>query len=316
MQYHQLGNSKLTVSHICFGSLTLGPLCADLPLDEGRDLLIAAFDLGITFVDSAEYYQTYQYIRLALEQTDKQIVIASKTYANTALDAAAAIEEARMALKHDCLDIFLLHEVRSEADFLARGEAWQVLLDARENGIVKAIGISTHSARVAAWAAEQEQIDIIHPLLNMAGIGIKDGTEQDMLAACQTAKANGKGVYSMKAIAGGALMQQAKEALKWAFAKDELDAVAIGFKDKAELATNIGWYHGEEPAEAKDVRLLDRNMAFDKDPVCHGCGKCIEKCSSEAISLSEEKILVWDKEKCIYCGYCIAACPWFCISFC
>ncbi len=315
MEYHLLGNSGIKVSHICFGSLTLGPLCANLSLEQGRDLLLAAFELGINFVDTAEYYQTYPYLRAALDQTDQQIVVASKTYAATAEDAARAIEDARIALRRNVLDIFLLHEIRDPEDFDQRAEAWQALNAAKANGIIRAIGISTHSAKVAAMAAEQGEIEIIFPLLNMAGIGINDGTVADMLQACAKAKQNGKGVYSMKAIAGGALMHQAKAALTWAFAQKDVDSVAIGFKDRAELITNIGWYHGEEPAEAEQVKLLDRKMAFDKDPSCHGCGRCAGKCSSGALSLTGQQV-IWQKDKCIYCGYCIAACPWFCISFC
>lgn len=316
MEYRKLGKSDILVSRICFGSLTLGPLCADLPLEQGRDLLLAAFERGINFVDSAEQYRTYPYLRAALERTDKEIVIATKTYALTDQDAAFAIEEARLALGRNVLDIFLLHELRDEDDFASRSQAWQLLLDAKANGIIRAIGISTHSAKVASMAAQYQQIDIIHPLVNMAGIGINDGSLQQMLAACACARENGKGVYGMKAIAGGALMHQAREALEWAFAQENLDAVAIGFKDQAELVTNIGWYDGKDLPEAAQVKLLDRNIAFDKDPVCHSCGKCIAKCSSQALYFDEEQLVAWQKDKCIYCGYCIAACPWFCLSFC
>ena len=58
MEYRELGDTGILVSRVCFGSLTLGPLCANLSLAEGRDLLLEAFKLGVTFIDSAEQYRT------------------------------------------------------------------------------------------------------------------------------------------------------------------------------------------------------------------------------------------------------------------
>jgi hypothetical protein len=41
---------------------------------------------------------------------------------------------------------------------------------------------------------------------------------------------------------------------------------------------------------------------------CTGCGKCIESCAFEALSLPEEKI-VRDDEKCMNCNNCLYICP-------
>ena len=315
MEYCQLGKTKLVVSRICFGSLTLGPLCADLPLDKGRDLLLAAFDLGINFIDTAEQYYNYQYISAALDMTDQEIIIATKTYADDARGAASALEDARIAFRRNTIDIFLLHEIRSIDDFNRRADAWKILINAKANGAVGVIGISTHSAAVAAWAAEEPSIEIIHPMVNISGVGIIEGNLEQMLAAIRKAKENGKGIYGMKAIGGGALMHQAKEALEWAFDQKDIDAIAIGLKDTAELKTNIGWLEGVDPPEAATVKLLERNMVFDKEPACHRCGKCIDRCPQQALAFGDNGI-IWDKSKCVYCGYCINECHWFCISFC
>ena len=322
MEYRKLGNSDIEVSRLCFGSLTLGPLCAGLPIEQGRDLILAAVQRGINFIDTAQQYKTYPYIRAALDVLAKQaadirpVVIATKTYAASDIEASRALEDARIALGRDHLDIFLLHEVRSCEDFAERAGAWQMLQDAKTNGYIRAVGISTHSAAFAAWAAEQECIDIIFALVNIGGIGINDGGRDDMLHALALAKAKGKGVYGMKALAGGGLMHQAREALAWAYQRPELDAVAVGCRDMAELITDIGWLEGQDPPEARRIRRIDRHMVFDKEPRCHGCGLCVERCPHKALYLAEDGLVAWDKSRCIYCGYCIAACPWFCISFC
>ena len=318
MIYNELGKTGIRISKICFGSLTLGPLCANLDLSTGTALLVDAFRRGINFVDSAELYQTYPYIRSALNQIEapERIIVAGKTFVYSDIEASWAIEEMRIELRRETLDIFLLHEVRDTKDFFEREDVWRVLREAKANGIIKAIGLSTHSAEVAAWAAEVADVDIIHPMLNMDGIGILDGGTLNMLAAIAKAKQNGKGVYTMKAIGGGALMHKAQAALKWAFDQSYVDSIAVGFKDKSELATNIGWLLGYDPPEAKKVLLLDRNIVFDKEPKCHGCGNCVRRCANEAMVLDANGQAVWQKANCLYCGYCIAACPWFCLSFC
>ena len=318
MEYRSLGNTGIEVSRFCFGSLTMGSLCANLDIETGAEILYQAFCSGVSFVDTAEQYKTYPYIKAALDRLEEpqKIVVSTKTYGYSDIEAAWAVEDARLALGRNQLDIFLLHEVRDLEDFQQRDGAWRILQEAKANGVIRAVGLSTHSAAVVAWAAEQPEIDIIHPLLNMSGIGILDGGVEEMLAAIRLAKKQGKGIFSMKSLGGGALMHQARAAQAWAFAQPELDAVAVGCKDIQELRTNLGWLAGEEPEEAASLHLLDRNIAFDKEPRCHGCGACVERCAAGAMSIGADGTAQWDKAKCIYCGYCIAACPWFCLSFC
>lgn len=318
MEYVKLGQSDIEVSKYCFGSLTLGPLAANLSVEQGKNLLLEAFHAGVTFIDTAQYYQNYPQIKAALSAyTDgDHIVVATKTYAQTDLEAAYAVEEARLELNRDQIDIFLMHEIRDIDDFRSREEAWRVLKEAKANGAIRLIGISTHSAAVAEWAADDPDIDIMQCMINKVGIGIIDGNREDMLSAINKAVQNGKAVYGMKAIGGGALMNTAKESLLWAFSESGTDAFAVGCKDSCELKTNIGWIEGREVPEAAHVKKLDRNIVFDKDPYCHGCGLCVAKCASGAMTLGEDGTAQWDKSKCVYCGYCIGACPWFCISFC
>jgi aryl-alcohol dehydrogenase-like predicted oxidoreductase len=65
------------------------------------------------------------------------------------------------------IEIFLLHEVRSDPDWENRAGAWHCLQDAKAKGLVRAIGLSTHHVDVAAKAAETEELDILFPLINL-----------------------------------------------------------------------------------------------------------------------------------------------------
>jgi len=315
MQYRPLGNSGYDVSRLCFGALTLGPLAANLSKADGAYLLRAALEAGVNFFDTAQYYRTYDYLAPALKGWDGEAIIASKSYAENADEMSYAVEEARISLGRDKIDIFLLHEQRDDKALKANRPALEYLLQAKALGIVGAVGISTHDVSAVRLAAVMPEIDIIHAMFNMRGLGIRGGGLEDMRAALAMAQANGKGIYTMKAIGGGALMQEAKEAITWAFAQKEADAIAVGMKDEAELYTNIAWIEGREEARSSQIKLLSRNLVFDKTPACNMCRACIERCPQQALAAAEDGV-EWKKERCLFCGYCIAACPWFCISLC
>jgi len=315
LEYRKLGHTPYVVSRICFGSLTIGPLAGNLSLLEGAAVIREALERGVNFIDTAQYYDNYPYICEALRGWDKEVIIASKSYATTYDEMALAVEEARIALGRDKIDIFLLHEQRSAQAVLDHMPALEYLHDAKAVGVVGACGISTHNVSAARIAAELPEIEVLHAMMNKEGIGINGGSRNEMIAAMCAAHKAGKGIYGMKALGGGSLMQKAKEMLDWAFAQDFMDSIAIGMKDLSEVATNIGWFLGQEPPEAKNIKKVDHVLCIDESINCANCGHCVQTCEQGALSHIDGRP-IWDKAKCLYCGYCIPACPNFYISIC
>lgn len=114
MKKIQLGSTELKVSRIGMGVMPIGPNQLSLPLDKGADIVKYALEKGIDFLDTAQYYHTYPYIREALKNAaGGDPVISSKSLAHDYDGMAAAIEEARRSIDRDVIEIFLLHEVRS-----------------------------------------------------------------------------------------------------------------------------------------------------------------------------------------------------------
>ena len=62
-----LGNTNLSVSRVGMGVLPIGPGQLALPVEEGADIICHAVKQGINFIDTAQYYRTYPYIKRALE---------------------------------------------------------------------------------------------------------------------------------------------------------------------------------------------------------------------------------------------------------
>ena len=161
-----LGNTGIEVSIAGIGVLPIGPSQLALPVDTGAEIIRYAFDHGMNFIDTAQYYRTYPYIRKALENGNyNHVVICSKCLEPDYDSMMYAILEARSELDRDVIDIFLMHEVRS-GQLEERTGAWQALKDAKQSGLVRAIGLSTHHVDIAEAAAGMPDLDVVFPLIN------------------------------------------------------------------------------------------------------------------------------------------------------
>ena len=114
-------------------------------------------------------------------------VVCSKTLESDYESASAAVDECLSELNLEKIDIFLLHEVRGVVDLQERSEAWRALRDKKASGLIRAIGISTHHVDACLEAANLDSCDVVFPLINKAGMGIRDGegpgTRDDMAEA-------------------------------------------------------------------------------------------------------------------------------------
>ena len=314
MLYTTLGKTGIEVSKICFGTLTIGPLQKNFSITQGVELFKTAVEMGINFFDTAELYKTYPYLNGLLKEIKTPVVIASKSYADTFEGMMASIEKARKEIDRDYIDIFLMHEQESALTIKGHYPAWEALLTAKEKGIVKAIGVSTHHVQGVAAAKELVGVDIIHPIINYKGLGIVDGTVEDMLQEIKSAKAQGIGLYAMKALGGGNLSGSYFEALEYIFAIQELDSVALGMQDHLEIHANCMILNETKISEEMHIKLLQYEKKLHIASWCNGCAKCIKKCSQDALSINDLKKVKVQYEKCILCGYCSAVCPGFCIK--
>lgn len=313
MQYNYLGKTGIRVSRLCFGALTIGPLQSNLPVKEGAKVIRRALDAGVNFIDTAELYQTYPHIREAIKGRFSETVITTKCYAYTREGMEKSLDAALKGLNRDYIDIFLLHEQESELTIRGHWQAVECLLEAKEKGTVRALGISTHSVRGVIAAAGVPEFDVIHPLVNITGIGIQDGTVEDMVAAIAEANKAGKGIYGMKALGGGNLIGNTREAFDFALSLPGLASVAVGMRTPAEVDYNVAVFNGLIP-DGEVQRLVNvQTRRLHIEDWCRGCGQCVDRCGSGALMLNGGKVKV-DRDLCRLCGYCGSVCPEFCIK--
>lgn len=313
MEYISLGQTGLKVSRLCFGALTIGPLQANLPPQEGAKVIKAALELGVNFIDTAELYGTYPHIAQAVQGRRDQVIIASKSYAYTKEGMEESLTKALRELATDYIDIFLLHEQESGHTIRGHWEAFEYLLSAKEKGLVRAVGISTHAVAATIAAASIPQLDVIHPLYNIRGLGILDGTRDQMCEAIQRAAQFGKGIYAMKPLGGGNFRDNVKASLDYVLQTPGVGAVAMGMKSPLEVELNVRLVSGlpVSPKLARQVASQKRYLHIDD--WCQGCGSCVASCSQGALELVDGKATV-DQDQCLLCGYCAAACREFAIK--
>ena len=338
------------VSRLAVGSLTVSGMQAALPEDEAAAVLAYAFDSGINFIDTAQYYENYDLLRAALKRCRRpeDVVISTKTYAYSRELAEEAVEEARRALDRDVIDIFMLHEQESIDTLRGHREAYDYLLECRERGIIRAVGASTHhTAAVRGLMQLQDMgipVDVCHPLYNMAGIGIADGGEADMAAVLTEAHARGIGIFAMKALGGGHLCDCAEEALAFVLSKPFIDAAAVGMQSFEEVDANLRFFETGSFSENDRVLLAKKHRRLHVEEYCEGCGACVNRCASGALRLekvteTEEETPAYDftaafvgesmtdaadrpvrfraapdDGKCVRCGYCTRVCPVFALK--
>lgn len=314
MEQRILGGTGISVSRLCFGALTIGPLQANLTIENGADIIASAIEHGVNFADTAEIYGTMPMIRRAMYQTGKKdFVVSTKSYAYSTETAEKSLKKALKELNRDYVDMFLIHEQESDLTLKGHWEAIEYLIRMKEAGHIRAVGISTHYIAAVKAANKYPEIEVLHPLINMQGLGIQDGTASEMLEQLKIAKSLNKGIYGMKPLGGGNLIARAPECLSWAMAQDCLDSIALGMQYPEEVEANTAFFSTGGFPDSSAAALHSKTRRLLIHDWCHGCGACVERCRNQALCLKDGKAQVV-QDRCVLCGYCSAACPNLCIK--
>jgi aryl-alcohol dehydrogenase-like predicted oxidoreductase/NAD-dependent dihydropyrimidine dehydrogenase PreA subunit len=309
-----LGKTGIEVSELCFGTLILGHLQANLTPREGALAIHKALELGVNFIDTAKGYKTYPHTRLGIEGF-RDTVISSKSFAATAKEMREDVETCLRELGRETIDIFHLHLIKTLADMREREGALDALVRCREEGKIRAVGLSAHGPDGVLASLAYDEIEVVFPVMNRKGLGIIGGTRDEMIMAVSRARNRGLGAYAMKPLGGGHLIDDIPGAIASIRELGLFDSISVGIKTPDEAEIMAGVFENDPAAiarslaEGKERAGKKRLIVYD---FCVRCGKCVESCAQGALSLGEKKAQV-DSERCILCGYCAAACPNFVI---
>ncbi|TWJ16687.1 aldo/keto reductase [Geobacter argillaceus] len=313
MNHVALGATNISFFPLVFGTLPLGPLQAGLSPTEGGRLIRHALERGVTMIDTATLYGTYPHVREGIAGWRNDVTIVTKTHANDGPTARADVEMGLRELGCERLDIVHIHGARVADPFSDRAEVLAELLRMKEEGKIGHVGLSSHFISAIRKAADHPEIEVIHPLINRTGMGILDGSSAEMADAIAACAKAGKGVYAMKALAGGNLISEARASLAYVRGLEGVHGVAIGMLSEAEVEANVALFSGNAPEDKVWRKLESRRRKLRiMENFCKGCGACVETCGSGALSIVNGKAVL-DEAACILCGYCGASCPEFII---
>jgi aryl-alcohol dehydrogenase-like predicted oxidoreductase len=161
MEQRVLGRTGVRLSLIGFGGIVV----MNASEQEASERVREAIEHGINYFDVAPSYGDAE-VRLgpALEPYRNEVFLACKTGKRDRHGAATELRQSLEHLRTDHVDLYQLHALTemSELDevFGADG-ALKTFLDAREQGLVRYLGFSAHSAEVALEAMRRFDFDSI-----------------------------------------------------------------------------------------------------------------------------------------------------------
>ena len=311
-----LGKTKITVNKNGFGALPV----QRVSVEEAGTLLKKAFNHGITFFDTARgYSDSEEKLGLAFEGIREKIYIATKTAADTAEGFRRDLEESLRLLKTDYIDLYQFHNPAVCPKPGDGSGLYEAMLEARERGTVRHIGITNHRLHVAAEAVESG----LYETLQFPFSYLASEKELELVEAC---KAADMGFIAMKALSGGLITNSA--AAYAYLAKFDNVLPIWGIQREHELDEFLS-YIDNPPVMTEELEAViehDRKELLGE--FCRGCGYCmpcpaeieINTCarmsllirrSPSAGHLTEASQNMMMKIKdCLHCGQCSSKCPY------
>ncbi|WP_313339455.1 aldo/keto reductase [Sedimentibacter sp.] len=261
-----LGNTGMEVSVLGFGGIPIQRVTQE----EATKIILECKNRGINFIDTAQGYTvSEQYIGNALKEAGREnFYIATKAMCHDYDSMKATIESSLKSMQLDYIDLYQIHNVSKMEQFdksFSENGAIKALLEAKEKGIIKHIGITGHIKEILLKAIERDEIETIQFPYNPVE---SQGTE-----LFEQALAKGIGTIAMKPMAGGAFTKQ-KLSLKY-IANSNLISVAIPGMDSVEqVIENASAVENLQPLTQEEMDEIKREVQELGNNFCRRCGYC------------------------------------------
>lgn len=312
-----MGKTGLQVSPLGMGVVPISRLA----WNESIDVIRGVIDLGINWFDTARSYgETELRLGEALRGKREEVIIISKSLAETPEELKTHIDEILERLKTDYLDVFLFHMGKAvEAEsFFAPGGLLEIAEDAVKAGKIRFLGFSAHSVGLAVKALDVESFSVAMVPANFISREFIDGDSR--------VKAQDKGVavLAMKPFGGGRI-ENPKLCLK--FLKTYPGVFpCTGIEKVSEMAENIKTWDECGPLTPQDFAEMEKLRNLLGDRFCRGCGYCMP-CPQEiriwpvtfakvyARQVPRDFYLSWYRDMidhaktCVECRECEEKCP-------
>jgi predicted aldo/keto reductase-like oxidoreductase len=215
---------------------------------EGFNSLVHyAYDHGITYLDTAQAYATFEWIGDAIKGLPREKLFIQSKVPGKPKEVLSVIDRHRKTFDTDYIDSLLVH-CRVEKNWT---DEWKYMMDAfdeaKEKKWIRAKGVSCHSlpALRAATTSDWPETHLVR--VNPQGSHM-DGEEQEVwnlsehkidpvIEQIKTMHAKGHGVIGMKIIGNGDFKNpdDREKSIRYAMSHKEIDAIVIGFTKKEQI---------------------------------------------------------------------------------
>jgi aryl-alcohol dehydrogenase-like predicted oxidoreductase len=222
-----------------------------------------ALDLGVNYYDSAPAYAgCLDYLGEGLAGRRDGVFVASKTHDRSRDGSRRLLDDTLARLRTDHLDLWQLHDLRTMRDLdqiFGKGGAMEALLEAREAGRVRYLGLTGHhDPAILQEAMRRFAFDTLLVALNAADRHRLSFIE----SVLSDANANGLGIIAMKVYGAGTLVGPhgltSDEALSYALTLDGVSTAIIGCKTAAEVEENVRIATQFAPLRGDGMKSLER----------------------------------------------------------
>lgn len=239
-----LGATGLEVPIMAMGTGTSGWGGSSNQTRMGIDTFVRlaknAYDHGMRFYDMAEAYGSHRFVAEAIKDMPREeLTLLTKITSTSGLSSTATrqkIDSFRSEVGTDYFDIVLMHYMTSGGWASSRQGAMEGLERAKEDGLVKAVGISAHSLAALREAAESPWVDVILARTNPFRSNM-DGSVNEIKNVLGTARRNGKGIIGMKIFGEGSRVkdEEREQSLRFALTESNIHCMTIGYESVAQM---------------------------------------------------------------------------------
>jgi predicted aldo/keto reductase-like oxidoreductase len=318
MEKVRLGRTNLIVSKLGWGGIPIQRVGER----EAVSVIRAVIEMGVNLLDTARAYTNSEHrIGLALEKTDRPVILSSKSLVKTA-KIYNDVQESLKQLRVRKVNIYHLHSVSSFGDYervMAPGGAYEGLKRARDEGLIDHIGVTSHNLNILERAVQDGDFEVI--------MGCYSFLEPDAAGKVfPLAREKDVGILAMKPFSGG-VIEEAGPALR--FVLSMANIVPIPGSETLEKARE-NWKiftEGYSLTEKDKERIEALKKEFDRQFCrrCDYCQPCTEKINiqfavglksiikrfgPQAREVSWMKDLIEKARNCSECGECLLRCPY------
>ncbi|MBR1410988.1 MAG: aldo/keto reductase [Prevotella sp.] len=200
MLYNEIGKTGMKVSNLGFGASSLGGVFHSIREEEGIEAVHTAIDNGINFIDVSPYYghlKAETVLGKALKDIPREKYYLStkvgryghdgiNTWDYSAKRAQESVYESMERLNVDFIDLINVHDVEFQGDMegglqLIVDETLPALVELRDKGVVKHVGITDLQPENLKWVVEHAPEGTVESILNFCHYSLNDTLLADYL---------------------------------------------------------------------------------------------------------------------------------------